>query len=95
MLYPLLLQSLAVGYGLGLGSAFRTLGKSQYSIVESLVVTAIMLPIGFWLIQTYGGLGAAWFVGLQWILNAVLGVAIVLWLARPKPTPQSLDNALG
>jgi len=83
-LYPLLLQSLSVGFGVGLGSALRTLDKSHYSIIESVVVTVIMLPVGYWLINTYGGYGAAWFVGLQWLLNSIVAIGIVLWLTRKK-----------
>jgi O-antigen/teichoic acid export membrane protein len=84
LLYPLLLQSLAVGFGVGLGSAFRTLDKSQYSILESIVVTAIMLPVGVWLIYTYGAYGAAWFVGLQWLINALVAVGLILWFTWKK-----------
>ncbi len=86
-LYPLLLQSLAVGLGVGLGSAFRTLKKAQYSILESLLVTAILAPIGLWLIQQMGGYGAAWFIGLAWLLNTLAGIGIVLWFTRRKRQP--------
>jgi O-antigen/teichoic acid export membrane protein len=91
-LYPLLLQSLAVGFGVGLGSAFRTLDKAHYSILESIVVTVIMLPVGYWLIQNYGGYGAAWFVGLQWLLNSLAGIGLVLWFTRPRATTHTTDK---
>ncbi len=83
-IYPLLLQSLAVGLGVGLGSALRTLGKAHYSILESAILTAILAPIGYVLIQRYGGYGAAWFVGLAWLLNAVAGIGLVLWFTRKR-----------
>jgi len=83
-MYPLLLQSLAVGLGVGLGTAFRTLNKPQHSIVESIIVTILLLPIGVYLIMNYGGYGAAWYIGLSWLLNAVAGIGVVLWLTRKQ-----------
>jgi len=81
MLFPLLIQSVAVGFGVGLG-IFRVLDKLGYSIAIQIVSLIIGGSIGYFLIKAWGGYGAAWFYSERFVLQTVLGIAVALWLLK-------------
>jgi O-antigen/teichoic acid export membrane protein len=93
MLFPLLLQSLAVGLGVGLGSTLRTLDKVQYSIGNQILSLAVIGPIGYWAIVHFGGYGAAWFYGLWYLAATSLGIGMTLWLLRRTREPHHFKNS--
>ncbi len=78
----LALQSLALGTGVGMGAAFRTLNRVGTSIVCQIAALAVTTPLGFWLIRNEGAGGAAWFHALRvWVVTA-LSLAALLHLLR-------------
>ena len=86
MIFPLLLQSIGIGLGVGLGPTIRTLRRLKFPIVVQLIAIASILPLGTVLITRWGGYGAGWLVGLQEMGQVIAMVAVVLWLTRPRPT---------
>jgi O-antigen/teichoic acid export membrane protein len=88
LLYPLLLQSLGVGLGVGVGPALRALNKLEYSIGINILMLALSTPIGYVLIANLAGYGGAWFYGLRFLAQTVLEVLVTLWLLRPVKAPE-------
>jgi teichuronic acid exporter len=82
LLFPVLLQSVAVGIDVGAGSALQTLNKLEYSISLNILMLLVFVPIGYLLILNFGGYGAAWFFGARYLVHAILGVALVMWFLR-------------
>jgi O-antigen/teichoic acid export membrane protein len=84
-IYPLLLQSVAAGFGVGAGTMFRTLDRMGYAIVVQAASLALMTPIGYVLIQRAGAVGGAWFHGLRFALMTAASLCVVFWLSRRLP----------
>ncbi len=81
----LALQSLALGAGVAMGAAFRTLDRVGWSIACQIAALAVTTPVGFWLVHHHGASGAAWFHALRvWIFTA-LALAAAFHLLRPTP----------
>jgi O-antigen/teichoic acid export membrane protein len=99
MLFPLLLQSVAVGLGVGLGAAFRTLDKLGYSIAIQVVSLLVFAVIDHLLIQALGGYGAAWAYGAWFLAQTVIAIAVVLRLLNnaeqgsPRSTAAAENNS--
>lgn len=81
-IYPLLLQSVAAGFGVGAGTVFRTIDRMGCSIALQAASLAIMTPIGYVLIRRAGAVGGAWFHGLRFALVTLGSVLLVMWLTR-------------
>jgi O-antigen/teichoic acid export membrane protein len=82
-LYPLILQSLAVGAGVGVGAALRALDRPQYGVVLQVVSILLSAPVGYALIQRDGAAGGSWFHAVRYVVLTCGGVGWVLWLLRP------------
>jgi O-antigen/teichoic acid export membrane protein len=82
LLYPLLIQSLAIGFGVGIGPTMRTIGRVEFLIMVHILVIALTIPVGTWLINSLGLYGAAWLIGVQQSFETGLMIAIVFWLLR-------------
>lgn len=85
-LVPVLaLQSVVLGVGVGMGAVLRTLDRVGRSIASQVVAVAVTLPLGIWLVDLHGGLGAVWFHALRVAVFTALAFAAVLRLLRPGP----------
>lgn len=85
----LALQSIALGAGVGLGSAFRALDRVGWSIATQLATLILVTPIGYLLVQAQGATGAAWYFALRTSIATAAGIAIVLRLSLPSaPGPE-------
>jgi O-antigen/teichoic acid export membrane protein len=84
VLYPLVLQSLATGAGVGIGAALRAVDRPAYGVALQAISIIATAPFGYLLIVHSGALGAAWFHALRYALLTVAGIACVLWLVRPR-----------
>jgi hypothetical protein len=78
----LLLQSLAAGFGVGVGAMFRTLDRLEYSIGLHVVSLALMTPLAYVLIGASGAVGGAWFHGLRSLIVTMAGIGLVLALSK-------------
>jgi len=87
-MYPLLLQSLAVGFGVGMRSTFRSMDKIQQFIAVQIAALVVVVPIGYVLVNQWEGYGTAWFYGLWYAVMTGLGVGTALWLFRKMPDPR-------
>ncbi len=85
LMYPLLLQSLAVGFGVGMRSTFRSMDKIQQLIGVQVAALIVIVPLGYLLVDRLGGYGTAWFYGLWYAIMTGLGVGTALWLLRRMP----------
>jgi len=88
LMYPLLLQSLAVGFGVGMRSTFRSMDKIQQFIAVQIAALVVVVPIGYVLVNQWEGYGTAWFYGLWYAVMTGLGVGTALWLFRKMPDPR-------
>jgi O-antigen/teichoic acid export membrane protein len=87
-LYPLVLQSLATGAGVGIGAALRAAEKPSHGIVLQALSILLTAPIGYALIPDWGAVGASWFHALRYVALTIAGVAWVFWLTRPGPASE-------
>jgi len=87
-LYPLVLQSLATGAGVGLGAALRGLEKPSHLIVLQALSILLTLPVGYALIPESGAAGASWFHSLRYVVLTVAGIGWVFWLTRRAPATE-------
>jgi O-antigen/teichoic acid export membrane protein len=87
LLYPLLLQSVAVGLGVGIGSTLRSLDKVEYSIANQLLTLALVGPLAYVLISRLGGYGAAWSYGLWSFAVTLFAIVLTLRLLRHVAVP--------
>jgi len=94
LLFPVMLQSIAVGLDVGVGSAFQALNKSEYGIGLNIFMLAVFVPIGYLLIVHLSGYGAAWFYGARYLVHAILGILVVIWLLRPAKVPNQSPSGL-
>lgn len=81
-LYPLALQSLATGAGVGIGAALRAIERPSFGIALQAFSIAAAAPVGYALIPGAGAVGGAWFHALRYTLLTAAGIAWVLWLTR-------------
>ncbi len=85
LLYPLLLQSLAVGLGVGIGSAARSMDKVGIMVIFKLMIFPFFVAIGYLLINQWGAYGGSWYYSLWYILTTTSSLAmLVWWLFRSK-----------
>jgi len=84
MIFPLLLQSMGVGLGIGIGPILRTLKRLEFPIVMQIVFILLIVPMGLLLVNWFGEYGAAWLIGLQEIFQVGLMFIVILWLTRPQ-----------
>jgi O-antigen/teichoic acid export membrane protein len=82
-LYPLVLQSLATGAGVGIGAAIRGLERPSHLIALQALSIAVTLPVGYALIPGLGAVGASWFHALRYAVLTAVGIGWVWWLSRP------------
>ncbi|MCL4812982.1 MAG: oligosaccharide flippase family protein [Vicinamibacteraceae bacterium] len=82
---PLLVQSIALGAGVGLGPAYRALDAVWRSLVVGLLVLAVAIGPGWWMVETWGVAGAAWFHAVRTGATIGLGAIVVSGLARIAP----------
>lgn len=80
VIYPLVLQSLAVGAGVGISAALRSAGRPAYGVALQLLSLAVVVPLGVVLIDRWDAAGAGWFHALRYTLFTTAGIATVLWL---------------
>ena len=88
----LALQTLALGAGVGLGSAFRALDRVGWSIGLHLATLLALTPVGFLLVQSGGAAGAAWFHASRTGVAVAAGLAVVLRLTRRPPSGPAPDR---
>ncbi|MHB8628939.1 MAG: lipopolysaccharide biosynthesis protein [Aggregatilineales bacterium] len=91
MIFPLLLQSIGVGLGVGIGPTLRTLRRLEFSIMSQIVTIASILPLGMLLVARWGEYGVGWLIGIQEIGQVAAMVAVILWLTRPRSTESSAE----
>ncbi len=84
VLPPLAVQSLAVGFGVGLSSVLRAMGKPAYGAALQALSLVVTVPIGILLIDRLGAPGAAWFHASRFLLYTASGLVTVRYLLR-KP----------
>lgn len=81
-LYPLILQSLAVGAGVGVAATLRAIGKANYLIGLQTLSVAVTIPAGSTLIGDLGAPGGSWFLAIRYLILTLVGIALVQWLLR-------------
>lgn len=70
--------------GIGVGAMFRTLDKMNIALKINILVIIFGLPLVFWLIKTYGALGAG-FANFGWLLiSDIIGVLYILKFLNKK-----------
>jgi O-antigen/teichoic acid export membrane protein len=82
-LYPLALQSIATGAGVGIGAALRGLGRPSHLVALQAASIVLVLPAGYALVHAAGAVGAAWFHALRYAVLTAGGIGWVLWITRP------------
>jgi O-antigen/teichoic acid export membrane protein len=80
LMYPLLLQSLAVGFGVGIRSTFRSIDRVGVLIGVQVLVLALIAPVGYLLIDRLKEYGGAWFYGLWYVLMTGAAIGTLVWL---------------
>jgi len=88
-----MLQSIAVGLDVGVGSAFQALNKSEYGIGLNIFMLAVFVPIGYLLIVHLSGYGAAWFYGARYLVHAILGILVVICSSDLPKCPTRVQAA--
>jgi O-antigen/teichoic acid export membrane protein len=81
-LYPLILQSLAVGAGVGIGATLRAIERANYLIALQVLSVALTIPLGWELIEGLGAAGGSWFLAIRYVILTVAGIALVRALLR-------------
>jgi O-antigen/teichoic acid export membrane protein len=75
--YPLLLQSVMVGFGVAIGSALRAVEKPHWLVGLQLLSIGATVPLGIVLIDRLGAPGGAWLHALRYVVLTVAGLALV------------------
>ncbi len=91
LMYPLLLQSLAVGFGVGIRSTFRSIDRVGALIVVQVLVLALITPVGYLLINHLGEYGGAWFYSLWYVLMTGAAIGALVWLLSRSVHSESLS----
>jgi O-antigen/teichoic acid export membrane protein len=82
-LCPLILQSLAVGAGVGIAATLRAIDKANHLIALQVLSVALTAPVGWELIDGLGAAGGSWFLAIRYLFLTIVGIALVRWvLAR-------------
>ena len=89
--YPLLVQSAMVGFGVGIASAIRAVEKPQWLIALQLFSIAMSVPFAMTLIDQRGAVGAAWFHAARYVVLTGAGLALVPWLVERSGGPPEGD----
>jgi O-antigen/teichoic acid export membrane protein len=76
-LYPLILQSVAVGAGVGVAATLRAINRSNYLIALQVLSVGLTVPVGLELIAGMGATGGSWFLAIRYLLLSVVGIALV------------------
>jgi PST family polysaccharide transporter len=78
ILYPLLIQSLACGFGVGLAATTQTTNHVGIILVIDIVILICSIPVGYFLIAQMGAVGGAWLYSL-WFASATVIPIFVLF----------------
>jgi O-antigen/teichoic acid export membrane protein len=84
-IYPLLLQSIAVGAGVGIAATLRAIDRVAYGMALQLASIAVAVPLGLALIPSMGAVGGAWTMALRFSFLTVVGISLAAWLAGRAP----------
>jgi O-antigen/teichoic acid export membrane protein len=84
-IYPLLLQSIAVGAGVGIAATLRAIDRVAYGVALQLASIAVAVPLGLALIPSMGAVGGAWTMALRFSFLTVAGISLAAWLAGRAP----------
>jgi O-antigen/teichoic acid export membrane protein len=80
--YPLLVQSLAVGGGVGVAATLRAADRVGYGVVLQGLSMLVALPLGLVLIPAYGAVGGAWTHAVRFLFLTSAGVAVAIRVSR-------------
>ncbi len=78
----LFLYGLFFGLGIGLGSLWRALDRVKTSIIINVVTLGIGVPLGFWLIRTYGSWGSVIMVTAWYAASHITSFLYLRWHLR-------------
>ena len=77
LIYILALNFSFLGFGLGLGSIFKTINKVKYSIIANGVILMFSLYPAWFLVQRYSSAGIAWWVGVTYLITLIVDFAML------------------
>ncbi len=94
MIFPLLLQSIGIGLGVGIKPILRTLKRLEFSIAVQITSIVLLVPCGLLAVAVWGDNGLGWLVGVMEITQIAVLAAVVLWLTRPRPTAATTEPGI-
>lgn len=82
VMYGLGIRCAMLGFAIGLGPLYQVMNAMKLAIASKVIPAVVMVGGGWFLIGSYGAVGAAWTVTITYLVGDIISACLVWWMLQ-------------